>query len=55
VIHTSSKATFTDFEVENHGSVFLLRPLSVSADLWVKDHIAEDAQTFGNAIVVEPR
>lgn len=55
VIQTSRKASSPDFEVENHGSIFLLRALSVSADLWVKDHIPEDAQYFGNAVVVEAR
>ena len=48
-------ASHADFCVENHGSIFLLRPLSLSADLWVKDHIPEDAQYFGNAVVVEHR
>jgi hypothetical protein len=44
-----------DFNVENHGSIILLWPLTTAASEWITDHIPEDAQVFGNAIVVEPR
>ncbi len=44
-----------DFSVENHGSIILLRPLTEAAQDWVDEHIPDDAQTFGNAIAVEPR
>jgi hypothetical protein len=44
-----------DFSVETHGSIFLLRPLSDAACDWIAEHIPEDAQTFGNAIVVQHR
>lgn len=44
-----------DFRVENHGSVFLLRPLTVRAHDWIVAHVADDALWFGRALVVEPR
>lgn len=44
-----------DFSVENHGSIVLLRPLTPAAEAWIEEHIPDDAQTFGNAIAVEPR
>jgi hypothetical protein len=42
------------FEVENHGSIFLFRPMTDEA----KKHALEvfaDAQRFGGAIAIEPR
>ena len=44
-----------DFLVENHGSIFLLKPQTDSATSWVEEHIPEDAQRLGNAIAVEHR
>lgn len=44
-----------DFFVENHGSIVLLRPVTPAANEWVEQHIPDDAQYFGNAVVVEPR
>lgn len=44
-----------DFEVQNEGSIFLLRPLSDEAFQWIEDHIGEEAQFFGNAVAVEHR
>jgi len=44
-----------DFTVENHGSIFLLRPHSDAAREWAKEHLPEDVQTFGHAYVVEHR
>ena len=31
-----------DFEVQNHGSVFLLIPQTSSARIWIDDHIGRD-------------
>lgn len=45
----------TDFTVENHGSLFLLRQNTDEAEQWVEEHIPEDAMTMGNAVVVEHR
>lgn len=44
-----------DFRCENHGSLFLLRPLTRSAHSWIEEHVPSDAQWFGNALVIEHR
>jgi len=44
-----------DFFCENHGSIFLLRPISQSAHSWIEEHLPSDAQWFGNGVVVEHR
>jgi hypothetical protein len=43
-----------DIQVENHGSLFLLRPVSAEGREWLDEHVAWE-QSFGDAIVVEPR
>lgn len=45
----------TDLSVENHGSILLLRPLTDAGTAWLDEHIDSEAQSFGGAIVVEPR
>jgi hypothetical protein len=47
--------TRPDFTLENHGSVCLLRPLTAIAKTWAAEYLPDDAQTFGTAIVIEPR
>jgi hypothetical protein len=44
-----------DFRVENHGSIYLLRPLTARARAWVENNLPEDAPAFGNAVAVEHR
>ena len=46
-----------DIFVENHGSIFLLRPIGSQPDKsWLRDNvIGEETQIFGNAVVCEPR
>ena len=45
-----------DILVENHGSVFLLRPTSPVGQAWLQENvIGEKTQLFGNAVVCEPR
>ena len=44
-----------DFVVENHGSIFLLRPRTEAAREWINEHLPEDATTFAEAVVVEHR
>jgi hypothetical protein len=44
-----------DFEVQNHGTIFLLCPLTDSAGAWVEEHPPDDALTFGRGICVEHR
>jgi hypothetical protein len=45
----------TDFAVENHGSIILLRPITPAASAWISENIPEEAMEFGGATVVEPR
>jgi hypothetical protein len=44
-----------DFTVDNHGTIFLLRPESDAGREWIRDNIPADAQMWGEAIVVEHR
>jgi hypothetical protein len=44
-----------DFRCENHDSLFLLFPLTESAQCWIEDHLQSDAQWFGNAVAIEHR
>lgn len=43
------------FNIEDHGSIVLIRPLTADVSTWLGEHTAADAQWFGNALVVEPR
>jgi hypothetical protein len=47
--------TMPDVLVENHGSLYLMWPQTDSAQEWIDEHIPEDAQWFGSALVIEPR
>jgi hypothetical protein len=44
-----------DFFVFNEGTIFLLTPLTDAACTWLDEHLPEDAQWFGNGVVVEHR
>lgn len=52
--HPTSKP---DFFVENHGTIFLLRPNTPEAKAWLEEHTPadEDHQYLGNALCVEHR
>jgi len=52
---TSGSSPTPDFLCENHGSIFLLRPISPAAFLWIDENLPADRQTFGNAVAVEHR
>ena len=52
---SGSSPQIPDFFVENHGSIFLLRPVTPAAFAWVSEHIPEEAQFFGEAVCVEHR
>jgi hypothetical protein len=49
------KTPKSDLLVANHGSIFLLRPVTTAAREWVGEHIPEDAIWFGGAVAVEHR
>lgn len=45
-----------DISIENHGSIFLLQPISPAGQAWLQENvIGEETQIFGNAVVCEPR
>jgi hypothetical protein len=52
---TSPTEIGPDFRCENHGSVFLLIPVTQSAQSWVEENLQSDAQWFGSGVVVEHR
>ena len=46
----------SDILVENHNSVYLLRPVSPVGRIWLQENvIGEETQLFGDAVVCEPR
>jgi hypothetical protein len=45
----------TDFRLAPHGSICLLHPQTEAARLWIDEHIDDEAQQWGGAIVIEPR
>ena len=47
--------TSPDVKVENHGTIFLFWPCSEQGETWIAENVQEDAQWFGNALVVEHR
>jgi hypothetical protein len=50
--------TELDFKLENHGSLFLFRPLNSAAKDWMAEHLPMDnpeTPFWGYAIVTEPR
>lgn len=44
-----------DFLAADHGSIWLVQPITDAAKQWVADHIPSDAQWFGRGFVVEWR
>jgi predicted Zn-dependent protease len=54
---TQSRKIQPDFVVENHGSIFLLKPLTPSATSWIEEHIGQDNgyQPYFPIVVVEHR
>ena len=43
-------------DVQNHGSIFILTPLTPEAIEWFEQHMPDDVQMWGpNGYVVEPR
>lgn len=47
------------FSVEDHGSIVLVRPLTLDCQAWLHANTSDEgedmAQWFGGALVVEPR
>jgi hypothetical protein len=53
----SGSSPTVDFLCENHGSIFLLRPLTPSATSWLEEHIGQDNgfQPYWPTRVIEHR
>jgi hypothetical protein len=51
----SGSSPTPDFLVENHGSIFLLQPLTPAAEFWIQEFLPPDHMSFGSAVVVEHR
>jgi hypothetical protein len=45
----------TDFYFRNDNSIILLFPKSVSAQIWINDHVALDTWQDSDNIAIEPR
>jgi hypothetical protein len=51
----SGSSPTPDFLCENHGSIFLLRPVSPASFDWIESHLPSDRTTLGNAVAVDHR
>ncbi len=53
----SGTSPTSDFELQNHGSIFLLIPQTLSARVWIDDHIGRENgfQPHYPTVVVEHR
>jgi hypothetical protein len=54
-VASGNSPTLPDFIVENHGTIFLLQPLTPAAISWIQGNLPEDQMTSGSAVVVEHR
>ncbi len=45
----------TDFNVADHGSIVILRPVTAEAKDWTEEFIPEDAQWFAGGVAIERR
>jgi hypothetical protein len=53
--NVADETTRADVTIENHGSICLLRPNHSQVAAWFKETAPEDAQFWGDSLVVEPR
>lgn len=44
-----------DFDIADHGSIIILRPLTEDARYWVDDNLSPDTQWFGGGAAIERR
>ena len=53
----SGNSPTADFELQNHGSIFVLIPQSTSARIWINDHIGRDNgyQPHYPTVIIEHR
>ena len=51
----SKKSIAPDLLVKDQGTLFLFCPLTLAAKQWITQHVSDEAQWFGNALVCEHR
>lgn len=44
-----------DIVIRNHGSICIMVAVTPTGEEWIAEHISEDAQRWGQGVVVEPR
>ncbi len=44
-----------DFELSNHGTIFIFTPLTPAARDWVAEFLPEDAQHWAGGVAIEHR
>lgn len=49
------KRARVDLRVENHGSIFLFRPMSDAGETWLRESVDAEALWFAGALACEPR
>lgn len=44
-----------DIQLQNHGSIWLVRPVTDAGQNWIDENVTGESQWFGGALVIEPR
>ena len=44
-----------DLQFSDHGSVWLMKPLTEAGREWIAEHIPAEAPRLGDAVSIEPR
>ena len=44
-----------DFQINDQGTLVLVRPCTAAAKVWIDENVQKDAQAFCGAVVVEHR
>lgn len=44
-----------DFEIQDHGSIMLLAPISTQAVAWIDDNLPPERMEWAGAVAIEPR
>ena len=54
-MHDESRVSQPDVLVNNVGTLYTFCPLSLRAKEWIDEHVQDNAQWFGHALIVEHR
>ena len=54
-LHSPQKSVTPDVLVNNVGTLYTFCPLTLRAKEWIDEHVQDDAQWFGHALIVEHR